>query len=118
MLTSVVEQLVHIYNANDDVRSRILAASNVRDLSGIFHELLSKATAAAPLYLILDSLDQLSEQDHGRLMRWLPTKVPDHVRIVVSTLPESKYECFPALQEKYGSKAEYVEVAALTKVCA
>ena len=116
MLTSVVEQLVHVYNANDDFRAKITAASSLRDVAEIFNELLAKATAAAPLYVILDSLDQLSEQENGRLLRWLPAKVPDHVRLLVSTLPEEKYECFPALQEKYGKNADYVDVAALTKV--
>ena len=39
------------------------------------------------LVLFLDSLDQLSDQDDGRALRWLPTSLPKNVHIVVSTLP-------------------------------
>ena len=37
--------------------------------------------------LFLDSLDQLSDQDDGRALRWLPTSLPKNVHIVVSSLP-------------------------------
>ena len=37
--------------------------------------------------LFLDSLDQLSDQDEGRALRWLPTSLPTNLHIVVSTMP-------------------------------
>ena len=37
--------------------------------------------------LFLDSLDQLSDQDDGRALNWLPTSLPRNVHIVVSPLP-------------------------------
>lgn len=48
------------------------------------------ATADKPLILFLDSLDQLSNEDFGRSLKWLPLKdeLPAHCHIVVSTLPD------------------------------
>jgi hypothetical protein len=48
--------------------------------------------------ILLDSLDQLNPDDGALQLAWLPTKVPDRVKIVVSTLPDKEYECLPRLQ--------------------
>jgi hypothetical protein len=47
---------------------------------------LALATAARPLILFLDALDQLSDADSARNLVWLPAELPQHVRLVVSTL--------------------------------
>lgn len=49
--------------------------------------------------LFLDSLDQLSDQDDGRALRWLPTSLPKNVHIVVSTLPTTG-GCLAVLKTK------------------
>ena len=41
--------------------------------------------------LFLDSIDQLAPDDGAYLMRWLPKKLPPFFKIVVSTLPDEKY---------------------------
>jgi hypothetical protein len=46
---------------------------------------LALATAEKPLILFLDALDQLSSA--GRSLSWLPGSLPEHVHVVVSTLP-------------------------------
>ncbi len=51
-----------------------------------------------PVVLILDSLDQLDPEGGARQLSWLPTTLPPHVKLLVSTLPEQKYECFPQLK--------------------
>ena len=52
-----------------------------------FPKRLALATAEKPLVLFLDALDQLSDADQGRNFAWLPAELPEHVRLVVSTLP-------------------------------
>jgi WD40 repeat protein len=71
--------------------------SGYRDLVGAFRERLALATWSKPLFLFLDGLDQLRTGDPARGLAWLPPRAPNHVRLVVSTLPG---ECFTALEEK------------------
>jgi len=50
---------------------------------------LSLATADQPLVIILDSLDQLSNEDFAKNLKWLSLKdpLPANVHLIVSTLP-------------------------------
>ncbi|XP_063410138.1 NACHT and WD repeat domain-containing protein 2-like isoform X2 [Mytilus trossulus] len=55
----------------------------------------------SPLVLILDSLDQLDPSYNARVMRWLPPLIGNpHVKVIVSTLEDQKYEVFPNLKRK------------------
>lgn len=51
-----------------------------------FHRLLQKASASQPLVLFLDSLDQLHSYNIRRELSWLPSKLPAHVKIVLTCL--------------------------------
>lgn len=53
-----------------------------------FAGLFRLAHEKRPLVIFLDALDQLQEHDLGRTLRWLPARLPDHVRIVASVLDE------------------------------
>jgi len=37
--------------------------------------------------LVLDALNQLEDRERGRLLAWLPYRLPEELRLVVSTLP-------------------------------
>jgi hypothetical protein len=54
---------------------------------------------------MLDSLDQLSGDDGGLQLEWLPKTssiyaytLPRNVYIILSTLPEEQYICLPKLK--------------------
>jgi hypothetical protein len=47
---------------------------------------------------MLDSLDQLSGDDGGRQLEWLPKTLPSDVYLILSTLPEEQYICLPKLK--------------------
>jgi hypothetical protein len=64
------------------------AWSDMNGLADIFRKCLELATTEKPLMLFIDSLDQLSDTDNAKALYWLPKELPDHVRIVVSSLPE------------------------------
>jgi hypothetical protein len=51
-----------------------------------------------PLVIILDSLDQLDTTYNARTVAWIPALTLPHVRFVVSTLEDPKYEAFPILK--------------------
>lgn len=50
------------------------------------------------MVLVLDSLDQLSDDDGGRELEWVPKELPGNVYIILSTLPGKEYNCFPRLE--------------------
>ena len=52
-----------------------------------FHKRLALAIADKPLILFLDSLDQLSAAHNARSLTWLPTELPENVRLIVTTRP-------------------------------
>lgn len=62
-----------------------------------FHKRLSLATEQKPLVLVLDAVDQLSDAEQGRNLIWLPTSLPENVRLIVSTV---RGQCLKVLQRK------------------
>lgn len=71
--------------------------ADYRELVREFPARLALATAESPLVLFLDAVDQLSDADNAGNLAWLPQKLPEHVRLVVSTLPA---EWFTALKHR------------------
>ena len=63
-----------------------------------FHAALIRAGKRSKVVVLLDSIDQLDPAFDGRTMNWLITKLPAGVRMIVSTLPDAKYEALPALK--------------------
>lgn len=59
---------------------------------------LELAADQHPVILILDSLDQLSGDDGGLQLEWLPKTLPSNVYMILSTLPEEQYLCLPRLK--------------------
>ena len=75
---------------------------------------LTLARPDRPAFVFLDALDQLGNTDDGRRLVWLPHELPPHVRVVVSTLEDEQYQCYPALRAG-GEDKDFVGVAPLTK---
>ncbi|XP_048252371.1 NACHT and WD repeat domain-containing protein 2-like [Haliotis rufescens] len=108
LLRSVTSQVWTIYG--HEVHD---LPTDVKELSGMFHQALQLAHVSKPLVVLLDSLDQLDNSDNGRQLTWLPTHLPPHVRLVVSTLPESQHECLQRMQAMVPSKGFFVQVPKL-----
>ena len=67
-------------------------------LSSKFKEFLGLASAAKLMVIFLDSVDQLSYSHNAHGLSWLPRVLPDHVRLIVSTLDGDHLECFQVLK--------------------
>jgi hypothetical protein len=76
--------------------------SEYKDLVAEFPKRLALAKAMKPLVIFLDALDQLSDSHDGRNLLWLPSELPDHVRLVVSTAPA---DCWDVLKRKVPESA-------------
>ncbi|EGD81115.1 hypothetical protein PTSG_11152 [Salpingoeca rosetta] len=64
-------------------------AADFEKLTKQFQAALKLGTADKPLVLVLDSLDQLSDEDQGRNLDWLPlASLPPNCAIVISSLPD------------------------------
>lgn len=106
LLQSLCAQLARVYG------SALVPSSDYTTLQKEFGNFLSLATAERPLYLFLDSLDQLSDENNGRRLDWLPFTLPANVHLVVSTLP-NEGPSYAVLQAKLGPDRSEVEVCAL-----
>lgn len=58
-------------------------------LANLIEELKESETE---VIMFLDSIDQLSPDDGAYLMKWLPKELPSCMKIVISTLPDEKYQ--------------------------
>jgi len=92
MLQSLCLQISRRYGADESS-----VPTDYRELVDELPKRLALATAERPLIVFLDALDQLSDAEGARSLVWLPTEPPEHVRLVVSTLPG---ECLSALENK------------------
>ncbi|XP_021375216.1 NACHT and WD repeat domain-containing protein 2-like isoform X2 [Mizuhopecten yessoensis] len=109
LLMSIIQQINIIYGYHIDVPE---------DLTDLMKELqfaLRHAKPSRPLVLMLDSLDQLDPTNNARSLQWLPTVLNNSVKIVVSTLEDDVYECFPKLQQKLKNPSQFVPVPVLEK---
>jgi hypothetical protein len=83
LITSLCSQLSIIYG---------IPLENIpEDLAQIinyFKKLIKHATQEKPLFILLDSLDQLSPVNGAHTLSWLPAWLPKFVKVVVSTLSD------------------------------
>jgi WD40 repeat protein len=92
LLDSLCRQISRLYGAEEsDIPIEF------KDLVQDFPERLSLATEDKPLIIFIDALDQLGELDNAKALSWIPAELPEHVRLVVSTLPGT---CLDALKTK------------------
>ena len=85
LLTSICQQLSYTF---------ILPFEDIPDdvvpLTGYLKELLTLASAAQPILICLDSVDQIVGATDGNRMTWLPLRLPPHCKIIVSCTREEE----------------------------
>lgn len=67
-----------------------------KELAQVFPELLQRVSETSRLILIMDALNQFERTDNAHTMRWLPQKLPQNVRVVLSTLAGEALEALKA----------------------
>lgn len=105
LLGSLCREIAACYGS-----ARAELPDDYRVLVAAFREHMAMATAARPLYLFLDALDQLSAGDQARNLLWLPGQLPPHVHLVVSTLPDDA----AAVLERKAPPANFITVPAMS----
>ena len=118
LLRSVCGQIERAYGrplaADDAAESGSLEAQAAR-LVTLMREC---PTAARPLRLAIDSLDQLSNADVGRsrVWGWLPAEVPPHCALLLSTLPDEGIDLtiLSQLRAKLAGGPDFLQVTPLS----
>jgi hypothetical protein len=95
LLESLCRQISRLYREEGGDEGTV--PTDYRELVKELPQRLALATAQKPLILFLDALDQLSDADHARNLIWLPSELPEHVCLIVSTLEN---ECKTALERR------------------
>lgn len=107
LLRSICQQLAAAYAADDEVTAGTSRAAEMlsdEDFAGLVQQLprhLALATAARPLLLVVDGLEQLVDEPHKRdegrgILAWFPATLPPHVKLLAATREDDR--CFPALR--------------------
>jgi len=108
LLESICRQVTRIY-----VGDETTIPTDYKELVKEFGERLKLATPQKRLIVFLDALDQLSDADHARNLIWLPSELPEHVRLIVSTASGEPgtppHECKAALERKLPSSLVRLE---------
>ena len=92
LLGNLCRQITRAYGGDEST-----VPTEYNDLAVEFGKRLELATADRPLVVFLDALDQLGPTDPARALSWLRSVLPDHVRLVVSSVPG---DCEGALKAK------------------
>lgn len=109
LLRSICVQIARVYNQDTDA-----IPESFKELVVYFKECLKYANESQPLIIFLDSLDQLTNEDFGKNLSWLPLAdgLPPHVRLVVSSILTSTYDILKSrLDQKYIVEVKRLELS-------
>ncbi|KAK2144717.1 hypothetical protein LSH36_736g01022 [Paralvinella palmiformis] len=107
MLHNICHQITRAYGKDTSE-----VPTGYKELVVHFRECLRYATPSKPLTIFLDSLDQLSNEDFGKNLKWLSLRdeLPPNCKLVVSTLPG---HCLDVL-EGFLPSQQFLEVKPLS----
>uniref|UniRef100_UPI0037E90AD6 NACHT domain- and WD repeat-containing protein 1 n=1 Tax=Semicossyphus pulcher TaxID=241346 RepID=UPI0037E90AD6 len=92
-----------------------LTANTHLELLRFFRDVLVEVSQQGnTVLIILDALDQLSDQHHAHKLRWLPADLPPNVHLVVSM--DTNSEAFANMRLKLETVASFFEVERLSRV--
>ncbi|XP_023244232.1 NACHT and WD repeat domain-containing protein 2-like [Centruroides sculpturatus] len=110
MLASICQQICYNY---------LIPLTEVPDehipLIVYFKRLLSQTTKEQPLYIFLDSVDQLASANNSNKLTWLPTRLPPNVKLVVSAVSEGECKDFEILSKMIQDTKCFLRVLPLSE---
>jgi tetratricopeptide (TPR) repeat protein len=81
MLRRIMGEFKRQYNIRDDIPDRL------DTLRSAFASWLHMVAARGRVILILDGLNQLEDRDGAPDLVWMPLRIPENIRLILSTLP-------------------------------
>jgi WD40 repeat protein/nucleoside-triphosphatase THEP1 len=116
LLSSIIKQLAHRFDLIIDHEE----LTPIDKLYNYFKKFLIEVSRECgneqDIFILLDSLDQLSPEYGGRKLDWFPIGLPKNIRFIISTLTDSHYEAFPAIQNLVKNTSNnYIEITELNE---
>lgn len=110
VLYSIIGQLADITDTILDPMSY----ANMKSMVKYFPRFLRNVSRAVkhPVYIFLDSIDQLKSSDGAYSMKWLPNELPPNINIVLSTLPDAS-DILQNARKHIASDSCFIEVPPL-----
>ncbi|XP_015201323.2 uncharacterized protein [Lepisosteus oculatus] len=105
LLQSLCFQLCEVHNVPASF------SQSLEELSNKFLSLLESVTQDSPVVIVLDGLDELSEE-HNSDISWLPACLPEHVYLILSASTESS--CAELLKSQ-ATKPHFLVVTPLSQ---
>ncbi|XP_033743470.1 uncharacterized protein LOC117329570 [Pecten maximus] len=101
-----------------DIANFIMDPATYKTMKNLMEYLprfLRRAASAIkdPIVILLDSLDQLTDDHNAYSLAWLPTALPSNVKLIVSTLPE-EHGILDTLRDILPSDQSYIAVPELS----
>ena len=87
MLISLCEQICVAYGETLNRNELTCLSSSKKYFSNLLLYISGKYGPNRPLYIVLDSIDQLVSTGGAHTLKWLPCICPAHVKIIISFIP-------------------------------
>ena len=116
LLSSIIKQLAHRFDLiiNHEELTPIDKLYNY--FKKFLIEISRECNNEQKIFILLDSLDQLSPEYGGRELSWFPISLPKNIRLIVSTLSDSQYQAFQAVQSLVKNISKnYIEIRELNE---
>lgn len=97
---------------NESDRDLCRTTEDLKGLSDLFYDLLTRLGAFRRVVVFIDSVDQLDSSSGAYHLTWLRTELPENVKLVLSTLPQL-FDILKTLREKLPGPEQYLEVTPL-----
>ncbi|XP_070550303.1 NACHT domain- and WD repeat-containing protein 1-like isoform X1 [Ptychodera flava] len=108
LLLSLCRQIGRIYGVDEDTIPETYSG-----LVEEFLKILSNASRDLPLFILIDSLDQLSDENGARkFLEFIPRRIPRYVRFIVTTLPKAG-GCLERLKTFGLPRSHFIEIKRL-----
>ena len=91
LLTSIIHQLSKIFDVNLD-KEKMREIDKICSYFKVFLKTIGEYNKFKKIFLIIDSLDQLSYDFSARHLDWFPVEIPINIKILTSTINDDEFE--------------------------
>lgn len=116
LLSSIIKQLAYYFDLTINYEEMTPVDKLYNYFKKFLIEVSQECDDGQQIFVLLDSLDQFSPEYGSRKLEWFPMVLPKNIRFIVSTLTDSHFEAFPAIQRLVKKRwNNYIEITPLNQ---
>ncbi|CAF1241402.1 unnamed protein product [Rotaria sordida] len=116
LLSSIIKQLAHCFDLIINYEEMTPIDKLYNYFKKFLIEISQECVDDQQVFILLDSLDQLSPEYSSRKLDWFPIGLPKNIRFIISTLNDRQYEAFQAIQNLVKNTSNnYIEITELNE---